>query len=68
MDLILFLLVYLRFYSSMRDGLSFPFKQHKHLLKPAFDCSLTCSIIKVTSNINIINLSLHLKFFTLLTV
>ena len=32
MDLFLLLLVYLQFYSSMNDRLSFYFKQHKHLL------------------------------------
>ena len=31
MDLFLLLLVYLQFYSSMNDRLSFYFKQHKHL-------------------------------------
>ena len=41
MDLILLLLVYLRFYSGMGDRLSFHFKQHKHLFKPSFDCFLT---------------------------
>ena len=44
------------------------FKQHKHFLKPLFDCFLACSIIKVTCNININNFGLQLKFFTLLTV
>ena len=68
MDLILLLLVYLRFYSSMSDRLSFSFKQHKHLLKLSFDCFLTCSIIKVTCNININNFGLRLKVLTLLTV
>ena len=48
MDLILLLLVYLQFYSSLSDRLSFYFKQHKHFFKPSFDCFLTCSIIKVT--------------------
>ena len=57
MDLIWLLLVYLRFYFTMSDRLSFYFKQHKHLLKPSFDCFLTCSIIKVTYNININNFS-----------
>ena len=52
----------------MSDRLSFYFKQHKQLLKPSFDCFLTCSIIKVTCNININNFGLHLKVFTLLTV
>ena len=52
----------------MGDRLSFYFKQHKHLFKPSFDCFLTCSIIKVTCNININNFGLHLKVFTLLTV
>ena len=37
-DLILLLLVYLRFYSSISDRLSFYFKQHKHLFKPSYDC------------------------------
>ena len=46
MDLFLLLLVYLRFHFSMSDRLSFYFKQHKHLLKPSFDCFLTCSILK----------------------
>ena len=68
MDLILLLLVYLRFYSSMSDRLSFYFNQHKHLLKPLFDCFLTCSIIKVTCSININNFGLHSKVFTVLTV
>ena len=67
-NLILLLLVYLRFYSGMSDRLSFYFKQHKHLFKPSFDCFLTCSIIKVTCNIDINNFGLHLKVFTLLTV
>ena len=52
----------------MSDRLSFYFKQHKLLFKPSFDCFLTCSIIKVTCNININNFGLHLKVFTLLTV
>ena len=52
----------------MGDRLSFYFKQHKHLFKPSFDCFLTCSIIKVTCNIDINNFGLHLKVFTLLTV
>ena len=52
----------------MSDRLSFYFKQHKHLFKPSFDCFLTCSITKVTCNININNFGLHLKVFTLLTV
>ena len=52
----------------MSDRLGFYFKQHKHLLKPFFDCFLTCSIIKVTCNININNFGLLLKVFTLLTV
>ena len=68
MDLILLLLVYLRFYFDMSDRMSFYFKWHKHLFKPSFDCFLTCSIIKVTCNININNFGLHLKVFTLLTV
>ena len=46
MDLLLLLLVHLRFYSSMSDRLSFSVKQHRHLLKPSFDCFLTCSIIE----------------------
>ena len=57
MDLILLLLVYLQFCPSKSDRLSFYFKQHKHLLKPSFDCFLICSIIKVTCNININNFS-----------
>ena len=65
MDLILLLLVYLRFYSGMGDRLSFYFKQHKHLFKPSFDCFLARSIIKVTRNTNINNFGLHLKVFTL---
>ena len=65
MDLTLLLLVYLQFYSSMSDRLSFYFKQHKHLLKPFFDCFLTFSIIKVTCNININNFGLNLKVFKL---
>ena len=60
-DLILLLLVYLRFYSGMSDRLSFYFKQHKRLCKPSFDCFLTCSIIKVTCNININSFDLLLK-------
>ena len=68
MDLILLLLVYLRFYSGRLDRLSFYFKQHKHLFKPSFDCFLIRSIIKVTCNININNFGLQLKVFTLLTV
>ena len=68
MGLILRLLVYLRFYSGMSERLSFYFKQHKNLFKPLFDCFLTCSIVKVTCNININNFGLHLKVFTLLTV
>ena len=52
----------------MSDRLRFYFKQHKHLVKPSFDCFLTCNIIKVTCNINISNFALHLKVFTLLTV
>ena len=68
MDLILLLSVYLRFYCSMSDRLNFHFKQRKHLLKPSFDCFLTCSIIKVTANININSFGLHLKVFLLLTV
>ena len=68
MDLFLLLLLYLRFYSVMRDRLSFYIKQHKNLFKPSFDCFLTCSIIKLTCNININNFGLHLKVFTLLTV
>ena len=65
MDLILLLLVYLQFYSSMSHRLSFYLKQHKHLLKPFFDCFLTCIIIKVTCNININNFGLNLKVFKL---
>ena len=68
MDLILLLSVYLRFYCSMSDRLNFHFKQRKHLLKPSFDCFLTCSIIKVTCNINVNSFRLHFKVFTLLTV
>ena len=60
--------MYLRFYSSMSDRLNFYFKQHNHLLKPSSDCFLTCSILKVTCNININNFGLHLRVFTLLTV
>ena len=67
-DLILLLLVYLRFYSSMSDRLNVYFKQHKHVLKPSFHCFLTCNIIKVTCNININNFGLHLKVITLLIV
>ena len=52
----------------MSDRQSFYFKKHKHFFKPLFDCFLTCSIIKVTCNININNFGLHLKVFTLLTV
>ena len=68
MDLILLLLVYLRFYSSMSDRLNFYLKQYKHLLKPWFDCSWTHSIIKVTYNINVNNFGHHLKVFMILTV
>ena len=68
MDLILLLLVYLRFYCSMSDRTNFHFKQRKHLLKPSFDCFLTCSIIKVICNISMNNFGLHLKVFPLLTV
>ena len=68
MELILLLLVYLRFYAGMSDRLSFYFKQHRHLFKPPFDCFLTCIIIRVTCNININNFGLYLKVFTLLTV
>ena len=64
MDLILFLLVYLRSY----DRASVYFKQHKLLLKPSFDCFLARSIIKVNCNINIKHLGLHLRVFTHLTV
>ena len=74
-DLILLLLVYLRFYFSISDGVNFyltntflPTKQHKHLLNPSFNCFLTCSILKVTCNININNFCLDLKVFKLLTV
>ena len=67
MDLILLLLVYLRFYFDMSDRMSFNFKWHKHLFKPSFDCFLTCSIIKVTWNININYFGLHLNVFTVLT-
>ena len=61
MDLILLLFVNLGFYSSMSDNLSFYFKQQKDLLKPSFDCLLTCSIIKVNCNIHKNNFGLHLK-------
>ena len=64
MDLIFLLLVLLH-YSSMSNRLSFNFKQHKHLLKPLFDCFFTCSII---CNIKINYFSLHLRVFTLLSV
>ena len=64
MDLILFLLVYLRSY----DRASVYFKQHKLLLKPSFDCFLACSIIKINCKINIKHLGLHLRVFTHLTV
>ena len=67
MDLIFLLLVLLH-YSSMSDRLSFNFKQHKHLLKPSFDCFFTCSIIEVTCNIKINYFSLYFRVFTLLTV
>ena len=67
-NLILLLLVNLRFYSSMGDRLNFYFKQHKRLLKPSFDCLLTYSILRVTYSININNFGLHLNVFTLLTV
>ena len=66
-DLILLFLVHLRFCTSMSGTLNFYFKQHQHLLKPSFDCFWTCSILKVTCNININNFGLHLKVFTLLT-
>ena len=65
MDLIFLLLVLLHYYSSMSGRLSFNFKQHKHLLKPLFDCFFTCSII---CNIKINYFSLHLRVFTLLSV
>ena len=52
----------------MSDRLNFYFKQHKHLLKPWFDCFWTHSIIKVTCNINVNNFGLHLKVFMVLTV
>ena len=68
MHLILFLLVYLRSYSSISDRVSVYFKERKPLLKPSFDCFLACSIIKVTCNINMKNLGLHLRVFTHLTV
>ena len=68
MDLILLLLVYLQFYSSKSDRLSFYSKQHKYLLKPSLDCFFTCNIIRVTCNTNINNFGLHLKVFRLLTV
>ena len=64
-DLIFLLLVLLHYYSSMSDRLSFNSKQHKHLLKPLFDCFFTCSII---CNIKISYFSLHLRVFTLLSV
>ena len=67
-DLTLLLLVHLQFYSSMSDRLNFYFKQHKYFLKPPFDCFVTCSILKVTYNIDINNFDFHLKDFTLLTV
>ena len=67
-DLILLLLVCLRFYSSMSDRLNFYFEQHTHLLKPSLDWFLTCGILKVNCNININNFGLHLKVFTLLRV
>ena len=67
-DIISLLLVYLQFYSSMSDKLNFYFKQHKHLLKFLLDsCFLTCSILKVTCNININDFDLYFKIFTLLT-
>ena len=66
MELTLLLLVYLQFYSSMSDRLSFYFKQHKHFLKPFFDCFLTCSIMKVTCIINTNNFGLDLKAFLLI--
>ena len=69
MHLILLLLVYLRFYSDMSESLLVLFfKQHKHIFKSSLDCFLTCSIIKVTCNININNFGLHLIVFTLLSV
>ena len=40
----------------------------KYLLKPSFDCFLTCSILKVISNINVSNFGLHFKGFTLPTI
>ena len=67
-DLILLLLVYLRFYFSIGDRVNFYLKQHKHLLNPLVNCFLTCSILKVTCNININNFCLDLKVFKLLTV
>ena len=70
-NLILLLLVYLVSIislSSMTERLNFYLKQHTHLLKPLFDCLLSCSITKVTCNIIINNLGHHLKVFMLLTV
>ena len=52
----------------MSDRQSFYFKKHKHFFKPLFDCFLTCSIIKVTCNINKNIFGLHLKISTLLIV
>ena len=53
MDLILITLVYLRFYSSMSDRLSFHLKQHRYHLKLRFKCFFMCSIIKATYKIKI---------------
>ena len=53
MDLILLVLVYLRFYSSMSDRLSFHLKQHRYHLKLRFNCFFVCSIIKAIYNIKI---------------
>ena len=52
MDLILLLLVYLRFYFVMNGRLSFYFKQHEHLFNSLSDCFLTCSIIKVLKKLS----------------
>ena len=67
-DPILLLLVYLQLHFNMSNRLNLYFKQHKLLIKPSFDCFVTCSILKVTCNININNFGLHLKVFMLLIV
>ena len=67
-DIILFFLVYLKFYSNVKGVQIHYAKQHENFLKLSFDCFITRNVFNINCNINMDSFSVTSRAIILVTI